>query len=202
MAIDTWLLYTAAVIVLAITPGPNSLLVLTHGVAYGPGRTLFTIAGGVVGFSALIALAMFGLGALLQTSSDALWALKWVGGMYLVWLGIGLWRNPGLKMASVHQTQIKNTSLLRQGLLCALSNPKVLLFYGAFLPQFIHPEHGLLTQFVVMAATFATIEALVEYAIARFAYRLRPWLERAEQGFNRCCGGLFIGIGVSLPLSR
>lgn len=203
MALDTWLLYLLASIGLSLTPGPNSLLALTHGALYGARRTLFTIVGGVFGFSALIALAMFGLSALLQTSASVLSVLKWVGGAYLIWLGIQLWRSPGLHLELTAQNaRLGNAGLFRQGLLSAMANPKVLLFYGAFLPQFIDPQHGLLLQFVVMAATFASVEFLVEYLLARLAFRIRPWLAKGGKGFNRCCGSLFALIGVALPLGR
>ncbi|MBA6141696.1 LysE family translocator [Pseudomonas sp. p99-361] len=203
MNLDTWLIYLLASIGLSLTPGPNSLLALTHGALYGARRTLFTTVGGVFGFSALIALAMFGLGALLQASASVLGVLKWLGGAYLVWLGVQLWRSPGLQLElNAGNAGLNNAGLFRQGLLSAMANPKVLLFYGAFLPQFIDPQRGLLLQFVVMAATFASVEFLVEYLLARLAYRVRPWLSKAGKGFNRCCGSLFALIGVALPLSR
>lgn len=203
MALDTWLLYLLASIGLSLTPGPNSLLALTHGALYGARRTLFTIVGGVFGFSALIALAMFGLSALLQTSASVLTVLKWVGGAYLLWLGIQLWRSPALQLeASQRAASLGNAGLFRQGLLSAVANPKVLLFYGAFLPQFLDPQRGLLLQFVIMAATFASVEFVVEYLLARMAFRVRPWLAKGGKGFNRCCGSLFALIGVALPLSR
>ncbi|GLO39164.1 hypothetical protein PPUN15366_08080 [Pseudomonas putida] len=203
MALETWLIYLLASIGLSLTPGPNSLLALTHGALYGARRTLFTIVGGVFGFSALIALAMFGLSALLQASASVLSVLKWVGGAYLIWLGIQLWRSPGLHLELTAQNaRAGNAGLFRQGLLSAMANPKVLLFYGAFLPQFIDPQRGLLLQFVVMAATFASVEFLVEYLLARLAFRIRPWLARGGKGFNRCCGSLFALIGVALPLGR
>ncbi|WP_028633838.1 LysE family translocator [Pseudomonas parafulva] len=201
MAIETWLIYLLASAGLAVTPGPNSLLALTHGALYGARRTLFTILGGVVGFVALIALAMFGIGALLQAYPSALSGLKWAGGAYLVWLGIQLWRSPGLHLAAAGHGAVQgNGSLFRQGLLSALANPKVLLFYGAFLPQFIDPQRGLSVQFAVMAATFASVELAVEYLLARLAFRIRPWLNQGGAGFNRCCGGLFVVIGLLLPL--
>ncbi|MCH7302251.1 LysE family translocator [Pseudomonas capeferrum] len=201
MALDTWLIYLLASIGLSLTPGPNSLLALTHGALYGARRTLFTIVGGVFGFSALIALAMFGLSALLQTSASVLGILKWVGGAYLVWLGVQLWRSPALHLEVTQRTpRLSNASLFRQGLLSAMANPKVLLFYGAFLPQFLDPQRGLLLQFVVMAATFASVEFVVEYLLARLAFRIRPWLAKGGKGFNRCCGTLFAVIGVALPL--
>lgn len=203
MALDTWLIYLLASIGLSLTPGPNSLLALTHGALYGARRTLFTIVGGVFGFSALIALAMFGLSALLQTSASVLLVLKWVGGAYLLWLGIQLWRSPALHLeTAVGKARLGNAGLFRQGFLSALANPKVLLFYGAFLPQFIDPRQPLAMQFVVMAATFASVEFVVEYLLARLAFRIRPWLAKGGRGFNRCCGGLFALIGVALPLGR
>ncbi|MHC6225317.1 LysE family translocator [Pseudomonas sp. X10] len=203
MALDTWLIYLLASIGLSLTPGPNSLLALTHGALYGARRTLFTICGGVVGFSCLIALAMFGLSALLQTSASLLQMLKWLGGAYLLWLGIQLWRNPALRLEpAVGDNGSSAAGLCRQGFLSAMANPKVLLFYGAFLPQFIDPQRSLVPQFVVMAATFASVEFLVEYLLARLAFRIRPWLARGGKGFNRCCGSLFALIGVALPLSR
>ena len=203
MALDTWLLYLLASIGLSLTPGPNSLLALTHGALYGARRTLFTIIGGVFGFSALIALAMFGLTALLQASASVLTVLKWVGGAYLLWLGIQLWRSPALQLdVNTRVARLSNAGMFRQGLLSAMANPKVLLFYGAFLPQFIDPQRGLFVQFVIMAATFASVEFVVEYLLARLAFRVRPWLAKGGKGFNRCCGGLFALIGVALPLSR
>jgi threonine/homoserine/homoserine lactone efflux protein len=96
MALHTWLIYLTAVIGLSLTPGPNGLLALSHGALYGHRKTLYTVAGGVIGFVVLIALSMFGIGALLQASANALITLKWLGGAYLIWLGIQLWRAPAL----------------------------------------------------------------------------------------------------------
>jgi homoserine/homoserine lactone efflux protein len=203
MALHTWLLYLTAVIGLVLTPGPNSLLVLTHGALYGYRKALWTTAGGVIGFALLMALSMFGIGALLQASANALVILKWIGGAYLIWLGFQLWRAPALQLDVPTQALTKSgPNLLRQGLLSALSNPKVILFFGAFLPQFLDPEGDLLLQFAVMALTFATVEALAEYLLARTAHHVRPWLQRSGRGFNRCCGGLFAAMGAALPLTR
>ncbi|MDT4818802.1 Homoserine/homoserine lactone efflux protein [compost metagenome] len=157
----------------------------------------------MTGFSCLIALAMFGLGALLQTSSSVLEVLKWVGGAYLLWLGVQLWRAPALHLTPLAGAGAPGAaSLFRQGFLSAVANPKVLLFYGAFLPQFLDPQRSLLPQFAVMAATFAAVEFLVEYLLARLAFRVRPWMERGGKGFNRFCGTLFGLIGVALPMTR
>lgn len=204
MALNTWLLYLVAAFGLSVTPGPNSLLVLTHGALHGHRKTLFTVAGGATGFVALIALSMLGIGALLQASVHALLVLKLVGGAYLVWLGVQLWRASPihLRPEAGQSERARGSTMFRQGLLTAVSNPKALLFYGAFLPQFIDPARDLLTQFIIMATVFVAVEILVEYLLALLAHRIRPWLERAGRNFNRVCGGMFAAMGVALPLTR
>lgn len=203
MAFATWLIYAIAILGLSLTPGPNGLLALTHGALYGPRRATLTVLGGVSGFTVLMAVSMLGLGAVLQASAQALTVLKWVGGAYLVWLGIQLWRSPAMHLTlAAGQAAPSASVLFRQGFLTAISNPKVLLFFGAFLPQFIELQRPLPGQFVLMAITFAAVEGLVEYLLARLAGRIRPWLERGGRGFNRVCGALFVLIGCALPATR
>lgn len=203
MAWHTWLIYLIAAVGLSLTPGPNSLLALTNGALHGHRRTLWTVAGGALGFVAVIALSMLGIGALLQASASALLVLKWVGGAYLVWLGIQLWRAPPLQLQPSADTPFaRRSQLFRQGLFAAVSNPKALLFYGAFLPQFLDPARSLWPQFAVMAGTFAAIECVVEYLLARMAHRIRPVLEGYGKRFNRICGGAFAAMGVALPMTR
>ena len=203
MALHTWLIYLVAAIGLSLTPGPNSLLALTHGALHGHRRTLWTVAGGALGFVLLIALSMLGIGALLQASASALLVLKWVGGAYLVWLGVQLRRAPPLQLqAMAGAPHPARSQLFRQGLLAAVSNPKALLFYGALLPQFLDPARSLWLQFAVMAGTFVLIECAVECLLARLAHRIRPALQRFGKRFNRICGGAFAAMGVALPLAR
>ena len=203
MTLQAWALLLLAAIGLSVTPGPNSLLAITHGALHGHRRTLYTVAGGAVGFTALIAGSMLGVGALLQTSAHALTVLKWAGGAYLVWLGVQIWRAPPPDLRAQAAPQAGgDAALFRQGLATALSNPKALLFYGAFLPQFIDPARELFVQFVVMAATFVIVEVLFEIALALLAHRIRPWLQRAGRRFNRACGALFVGMGAALPMAR
>ena len=201
MSLDTWLIYLLAATGLSLSPGPNGLLALTHGALHGRRKALFTIFGGALGFVVVIALSMFGIGALLQTSLLWLTVMKWLGGAYLVWLGLQVWRSPpiGLELSGTPGAR-GGASMFRQGLLSALTNPKALLFFAAFLPQFIDPARSLWLQFVVMAGTFALIEIATELLIARMAHRISPWLRRVGRRFNQVCGGLFMAIGVALPL--
>ena len=94
------------------------------------------------------------------------------------------------------------SALFRQGLLTAISNPKALLFYGAFLPQFIDPARDLLMQFIIMATVFVVVEIGVEWALALMAHRVRSWLQRLGKRFNRACGGMFVAMGLALPMTR
>ena len=162
MSLDTWLIFLLASIGLSLSPGPNVLLALTHGVLHGRRKTGFTILGGVLGFGVLIGLSLFGIGALLRAS------LGW--------------------------------ALFQQGALAALTNPKALLFFAAFLPQFIDPQGSLLLQFAVMAGTFAAVETITEVLIVCLAGQIAPWLGRVGKRFNQVCGGMFMAIGVALPL--
>jgi threonine/homoserine/homoserine lactone efflux protein len=201
MALDTWLIYLAAAIGLSLSPGPNGLLALTHGALHGRRKTLWTIFGGSFGFVAVIALSMFGIGALLQASLAWLTVMKWLGGAYLVWLGIQVWRSPPIGVELQAATGERGGwSLFRQGALSAMTNPKGILFFAAFLPQFIDPARSLLLQFVIMAGTFAGIEVVTEFVIANAAHRIRPRLNRVGRRFNQACGAVFVAIGAALPL--
>jgi len=201
MDFHTWLIYLAAAIGLSLSPGPNGLLALTHGALHGHRKALFTITGGTIGFVLLIAMAMFGIGALLQASVTWLTVLKWLGGGYLAWLGIQLWRSPPMELPAAGDSATRpGAALFTEGFLSAITNPKAILFFAAFLPQFVDPARSLLTQFAVMAGTFAVIEFLYELVIAHAAQRISPWLRRAGKAFNRACGGIFIAIGAAMPL--
>jgi threonine/homoserine/homoserine lactone efflux protein len=198
---NTWLIYLLAAIGLSLSPGPNGLLALTHGALHGRRKALYTVTGGCVGFVTIIALSMFGIGALLQASLVWLTILKWVGGAYLVWLGIQVWRSPPIGIDISQRAEARSGgSLFRQGALSAITNPKAIFFFAAFLPQFIDPARSLVMQFVIMAGTFAVTEFVTEVFIASVAHRISAWLARVGRGFNRACGGVFIAIGALLPL--
>ncbi|MBB3178547.1 LysE family translocator [Variovorax sp. Sphag1AA] len=201
MNLHTWLIYLAAAIGLSLSPGPNGLLALTHGALHGRRKTLYTISGGALGFVIVIALSMFGIGALLKASLTWLTVMKWLGGAYLVWLGIQVWRAPPIGIETSAPVESRSgRSMFGQGALSALTNPKGILFFAAFLPQFIDPTHSLWVQFLIMAGTFAAIEIATELLIASMAHRISPWLRKVGRRFNQACGGVFVAIGVALPL--
>lgn len=204
MSLDLWLLTVATAIGLSLTPGPNGLLALTHGARFGLRPTIATILGGALGFLLLIAASLAGMGALLAASEAAFSTAKWVGAGYLVYLGIRLWRAPApapvladVPLRHTHETA-HPPRLFLDGLFVALSNPKALLFYAAFLPQFMRPEAAYATQLALLGGTFLVVEIAYELLLAGLAVRVAPWLTRHGRAFNRATGATFIGVGAAL----
>lgn len=205
MGFELWLVFAAASLALALTPGPNSLLVLDHGMRHGFGRAAFTALGSVSAMLGMVAASMAGLGALMLASETAFTVLKWAGAAYLIWLGLRLWRAPGLAArapaAGGRARRPSRRAAFAQGALVMLSNPKTILFFTTFLPQFMRPEAPLLPQFLTLGATLVAAELAVEWALAAAAGRLAPWLVARARIFNRLTGGAFIAIGAMVALS-
>jgi threonine/homoserine/homoserine lactone efflux protein len=202
MSIELWLLYLVASVGLSLTPGPNGLLALTHGACFGLRRSVGTVLGGAAGFLLLIAASLAGLGALLAASEQAFTVAKWIGAAYLVYLGIKVWRSPAAIVAvgpgAADAGGARPSDLFRQGFLVAVSNPKALVFFAAFLPQFIVPGLPYWLQLAVLGGTFVVVEILYELMLAGLAQRIAPWLTRHGRLFNRIAGGTFVGMGVVL----
>jgi homoserine/homoserine lactone efflux protein len=204
MTIELWLVYCAAAIGLSLTPGPNGLLCLTHGACFGFRPAVWTVLGGALGFFALIAASLAGMGALLAASEAAFTAAKWIGAAYLVWLGIRIWRAPApqIRLGAAPGRDGRPHRLFLQGLLVAVSNPKALIFFAAFLPQFMVPGLGFGTQLLVFGGTFVAVEIVYELGLAAMAQRVAPWLSRHGRWFNRGAGATFVGIGAALTTAR
>ena len=199
MSLDLWLLYAAAAVGLSLTPGPNGLLSLTHGMRFGVRRTVATVLGGVTGFLLLIAVSLAGLGALLAASEQAFTIAKWIGAAYLVYLGIRTWRAPPPRVSAGGPAEaVTPRGLFLQGFLVATSNPKALIFFAAFLPQFMDPAAAWLPQFLIMGGTFGFVEFVYELVLAGMAQRVAPWLVANGRWFNRAAGAMFVGIGGML----
>lgn len=201
MTLDIWLLYCLAAVGLSLTPGPNGLLSLTHGACYGFRPTILTVLGGALGFLVLIAASLAGMGALLSASERVFTIAKWIGAAYLVYLGIRIWRSPAPLVAAPSTPQehtAKPWQMFNQGFLVAASNPKGLIFFAAFLPQFMVPGVSFWQQLAVFGGTFVVIEVVYELLLAMMAQRIAPHLTRYGRWFNRVAGATFIGIGAVL----
>ena len=209
MSIETWLLYVVAVFVLTVTPGPSVLMCVTHGVNYGAKRTLFSALGSVTAVVGIMTCSAIGLGAALAASEYAFNVIKWCGVAYLLYIGVTTLRstnsNFDLSSESVNKgTEVSRLSLYVKGLLVGASNPKALLFFTAFFPQFINPAAPQLPQFLILGITFVCFELFWLMFYATFASRVAPWLRvkgRARM-FNRASGAMFIGASALLASAK
>ncbi len=204
MSMELYLLYVGAVVVLCLTPGPNSLLALTNGAQYGARRAVYSTLGCATGLFALIMVCLVGLDVLLSASETAFIVLKTIGCAYLVWIGISLIRDQSLLVQAIEVERSvpyrSSAYLYLQGLMVVITNPKVLLFFSAFLPQFYSVEHTFWSQLAVLAGTFVLIEVCLEICLAVFAERIWQYINTPEKRrwVNGVTGGLFISAGVLL----
>lgn len=202
----TLLAYLAAATVLVLIPGPGTAWIVAQSMAGGARRGLIA-ALGLETATAIHALAAgLGLSALLATSAAAYELVKYAGAAYLVWLGIKAWRESASSQpqAATSPSVIAMRTVYLRSVATGVLNPKVALFFLAFLPQFVHPERGLVwLQFLVLGALLSIIgfanSAFLAYATGRMGARLggHPGLARWRQ---RAVGALFVGLGLRLAL--
>ena len=200
MTLGAWSVYVLVAGVAVVSPGPATLLAINNSVSGGRRTALISSLGNVTGLGMLSLVATLGLGALLQASATLFTALKIVGALYLVWLGVRQWRGPARLTTAALPTARRDRDIFVEGLLVSLSNPKSIVFFTALFPQFLDHSQPLAGQFALMTGTFMalSIASLTLYAAA--AARLRRWLGSAhgERLFGRVCGALFVAIGAGL----
>lgn len=195
--IETILTYTAACVLLVLSPGPDNLLAIGRGLSQG--RLAACISGLASGAGILfhVAAATFGLTLLMQTSAIAFWVVKLIGAGYLLWLGIKVLRSRSL-INFAPATRQRLRTIFATGFLSAALNPKPGLFVLAFIPQFVSPTRGSVTQqMLVYGVWFALLTALGFALMGIFASRLSSWL-RARP---RVVAGLNVGAGLTFVVS-
>jgi len=201
-----WLLFTVASLVLIVTPGQDMVLVMSRSIAQGAAAGVVTAAGVSVGLVGHTVLATLGLGAILRTSEWLFLALKLVGAAYLIYLGVALLRTKATKLVVQVSAKRSLMRLFVDGALSNISNPKIAVFYFAFLPQFVRPtaEHPTLSVFV-LGLLFAALTFLVKGPVGYFAGLLSGWL-RSRPGFltwlYRSSGAVLVALGVKLAFER
>jgi len=202
----TWLVFTIASLVLIATPGQDMILVMSRSVAQGAAAGVVTAAGVSVGLVGHTVLATLGLGAILRTSEWLFVALKFVGAAYLIYLGVGLLRTRQSALPIGAQATRTLDRLFIDGAVSNLSNPKIAIFYFAFLPQFVAPsaQQPTVTVFVLGLA-FAGLTFLIKAPVGFFAGKLSAWL-RSRPGvltwIFRASGAILVGLGVRLAFER
>ncbi len=200
MAFDHWLPFVAASAVLLAIPGPTVLLVISYALGHGRRSATSTVAGVALGDFTAMTASMLGLGALLAASAGLFTALKWVGAAYLVFLGVKLWRAPVGAFGppeGVVKVARPGRIFLHAYAVTAL-NPKSIVFFIAFLPQFLDSAAPVVPQLVIFEASFlalATANALT-YALLASAARRTIRRPRVQRAVNRVGGSLLIGAGA------
>jgi threonine/homoserine/homoserine lactone efflux protein len=204
MALSTYLLYVAAVALLIVTPGPTMLMCMTNSINHGPRRAMTSVAGSVTAVMGVMLLSAMGLGALLAASETAFTIAKVIGAAYLIWLGIRTFRGTSVLHVGARAAGLPRRSFYLQGLMVGASNPKSVLFFAAFLPQFLEPAAPLAPQFAILAFTFVVLEFVVLTPCALGVARVLPLLRSSTlvRWINRVCGGLFTLMGGLLLLTR
>jgi len=204
MSLQLYLTYVAACIVLALLPGPVVTLVIANGLRYGTRAALTNIAGAQLGLGIVIALVAVGLTTLMATMGYWFDWVRFLGAAYLVWIGIALIRAPVHALADAGAPPPPpRGGFFLQGLLVLLSNPKVLVFFGAFIPQFVDMSRDHAPQVALLGITFMAIVGVTDAIYALLAGRARRFFSaRRTRLLSRISGGFMIGGGLWLALSR
>jgi threonine/homoserine/homoserine lactone efflux protein len=184
-----------------LTPGPIVTLVVTTAARSGVRAALLTVAGGVVGNAALLACIAFGLSWILKTSAELFEYLRWIGAVYLIWLGIQAWRHAGAASAML---ALRGHVHAWRGFIVAMTNPKTIAFFTAFLPQFIDPALPVGRQLLVMCVSSVMLGGLLDSGWAVAAGFGRAWFMKPRHNrlLGRLSGAVLIGGGIWLSLAR
>jgi len=205
MPIELWLAFVAASAVLLVIPGPTILTVISYSMAHGRRANVPLVAAVALGDSTALVLSLLGLGALLSASAFWFTVIKWAGGLYLVYLGIRMLRAgvSSAEMAAPAAPQSRWRLFANTWLVTAL-NPKGIIFFVAFLPQFISPARPVGQQMWVLAITFVAMATLNATLYAVFAASARKLLAspRAQRRFNLAGGSLLSAAGIWALLAK
>ena len=202
MSFELWLAFVAASAVLLAIPGPTILLVISYALGHGRKAARATVAGVALGDFTAMTASMLGLGVLLATSATLFTALKCIGAAYLVYLGIKLWRAPvSIGEAGENPENPAKERPLRIFLhtyVVTALNPKSIIFFVAFLPQFINPAQPMLPQMLIFETTFLVLATLNATFYALLASMARKSIRKpsVQRAVNRVGGSLMIGAGV------
>lgn len=204
--IETVTIFLAASVALALAPGPDNIFVLTQSALYGRKAGILVTLGLCTGLLVHTAAVSLGVAAIFQTSVLAFNILKIVGAIYLLYLAFQAFRASATKLDEGGKQMLTWRKLYTRGIIMNITNPKVAIFFLAFLPQFANPSLGSITiQMLMFGALFIVSTLLVFGAVAWFAGFLGEWLKRSEKAqiiMNRTAGTVFTGLALRLAISE
>ena len=198
--LDIYAAYVLACAAIVIVPGPSVTVIVANSLRSGARAGLLTVGGTQAGLAAMVAVLVLGLQAVVEGVAYLFDWLRLVGAAYLVWLGFRLLRSDG---TMARATPPRTGSFFRQGLLVVLSNPKVLFFFGAFIPQFVDPSGDPVAQTAALGVTFMAVASLFDSGYALLAGGAGRWLSRTRVRVLEVISGVcLVGGGLWLALSR
>ena len=198
MSLESWLAYTLVTTTFLLIPGPTLLLVISYSLFRGRSTISALVFGVGLGDLTAIGFSLLGVGMLLQTVSTAFYLLKWLGAAYLIWLGIKMWRTSSDPL-EVSEKSMKQAwwGIFRNAFVTTALNPKSIVFFLAFIPQFMEPDLPFISQALVLGGTFfvLAIMSVVSYALLASYAGQQLSLTSLRRWSQRLGGGLLIGAG-------
>lgn len=202
MTLEIYLAYIAACFLIAVVPGPTVTMIVANSLAHGTRAGLLNVAGTQLGLGLMMAILVVGLSSVIAAMGWLFDWLRWAGAAYLVWLGWKLLRAPEA-MVDIQKSSVPKGGFLLQGFLVLMANPKALLWFGAFIPQFIDPTGNYVGQIVVLGVTAMAVALVSDGAYAVVTGRASAMLSRKRVRLvSRLSGGFLIGGGIWLALTR
>ncbi len=204
MSFEHWIAFVAASTVLLLIPGPTVLLIISYALTHGRAAARATVAGVAAGDFVAMTGSLLGLGLLLAASAELFTILRWVGAAYLVYLGFKLWTAPVGELGKSDTSEARPRRIFLHVFAVTALNPKGLVFFVAFLPQFLDPARPVFQQLVIFEATFLTLAVINSVAYGLLASTARRTIRRpaVQRWVNRTGGTLLMGAGVATALVR
>ena len=203
MSLEVYAAYLLACIVIIIVPGPTVTLIIANSLKHGTRAGLLNVAGTQAGLAIMVVVAGIGLSSVIAALGHGFEWLRLAGAAYLIWLGWKMFRSAGADLDGSAPAKAPRGGFFLQGALVALSNPKTLLFFGAFFPQFLDPARDHVTQIAIMGATALAFAALSDGAYAMLSGRAGHLLsQRRVRLLSKFSGGLLVGGGLWLASTR
>ncbi len=205
MGFELYLAFIAASALLILMPGPNVALIVANSFAHGQRYALMTVAGTSSAMVIQLALVIAGMTTMMEEMAQWFTVFKWVGVAYLLYIGIQTWRKPPADLGVGADRAAKSyAKVFAQGFLISLTNPKTLVFYAAFFPQFMNAGLPALPQFLLLGVTFLVMAIVSDSLYALLAGHIRPWLQQGQINAvqNRVTGGLLMLCAAGVALTR
>ncbi len=204
MSVELYLAFVLATVILIAMPGPNVTLIVAHALAHGPRRALATVIGTECAQAVQLGFVALGMTTLILTFAQVFEWVRWIGVVYLIWLGVQRWRATARVSTPDLPELMRPSTLFWQGFLVGITNPKTWLFYAAFFPQFVDPAAAVGPQLALISVTYLVIATVLDFGYALLAGRARGWIRigRRQHVADRVSGTLLIGAGLWLAFAR